>query len=218
MEITTRFQDIIRQSDRPIVLEFGMCDGYHSNLLLSILDNYGRPFIYNGCEPVKELYDNINLIHKNIGVANKHNIAIGNHDGEVEFFKSGGERIENGVVLDRYYGSSSIRKPKLVKEAWKSMTFTTTTAKSYKLDTFIKELNLEGKLIDFIWADIQGAEIDMIKGGVITFDSVKYLYTEYNNSELYEGEIGLNGICELLKGFSIIEDYGGDVILKNNNI
>jgi FkbM family methyltransferase len=219
MEIFEKYRNIINESQKPIVFEFGMCDGYHSNLLLRALSENGKGFIYNGCEPVKELFDGINLIYdRNIGMAQKHNIAIGNKDEVIELYKSGGERIENGVVMDRYYGSSSIRKPKLVTEAWKSMTFNVETAVCLKFDTLVNRLGLQNEVIDFIWADIQGAEVDMINGGVETFKNVKYLYTEYNNSELYEGEIGLQGICSLLPDFQIVYDYGGDVLLKNNNI
>jgi uncharacterized coiled-coil protein SlyX len=76
-----------------------MCDGYHSNLLLDVLSANGRGFIYHGFEPVKELFDGIHLrYNSNIGQATKHNLAIGRVVGQVEFYKSGGERIENGVV------------------------------------------------------------------------------------------------------------------------
>lgn len=218
MDILIKFKEIISESQKPIVFEFGMCDGYHSNKLLEILSINAKPFRYFGCEPVKELFDGIVLkYNSNIGQAVKYNLAIGNKEGQVEFYKSGGERVENGVVQDRYYGSSSIRKPKLVTEAWKSMTFDTITAQSITFDSFYSSLGIQEN-IDFVWADIQGAEIDMIKGGTNALSKTKYLYTEYNNSELYEGEIGLPEICELLPNFEIVYDFGGDVLLKNKNI
>jgi hypothetical protein len=218
MDILQKFNEIISQSERPIVLEFGMCDGYHSNVLLNFLSNSRKSFIYHGCEPVKELYDGIILNYSPLGYAKKHNLAIGIEDLIVDFYKSGGERIENGVVLDRYYGSSSIRKPKLVTDAWKSMTFEKSSVTSMRFDSFKKMIGLENEIIDFIWADIQGAEIDLIKGGTKSFEKVKYLYTEYNNSELYEGEIGLTEICNLLPNYEIVYDFGGDVLLKNKNL
>jgi FkbM family methyltransferase len=219
MDILNKFREIISQSQKPIVLELGMCDGYHSNILLKTLSENGRGFIYHGFEPVRELFNNISLSYNNnIGIAQKHNMAIGNFDGQLDLYKSGGERIENGVVMDRYYGSSSIRKPKLVTEAWKSMTFNQEIAECTKLDTIIPRFGLQNQIIDFVWADIQGAEIDMINGGAETLKNVRYLYTEYNNSELYEGEIGLQEICSLLPQFDIIHDFGGDVLLKNKNI
>jgi len=216
MDILQKFREIISQSEKPIVFEFGMCDGYHSNILLNILSENGKPFIYHGCEPVKQLHDGIILNYRN-GKAQKHNFALGSEDKIVDFYKSGGERIENGVVMDRYYGSSSIRKPKLVTEAWKSMTFEKESVTSITFDNFKSIVGLKDEVIDFIWADIQGAEVDMIQGGSESFKKVRYLYTEYNNSELYEGEIGLDGICNMLPDFEVIYDFKGDVLLKNKN-
>jgi hypothetical protein len=71
------------------------------------------------------------------------------------------------------------------------------------------------RIIDFIWADIQGAEINLIKGGKNTFKNVKYFYTEYSNGNLYKGDKGLKGILKLLPNFEIECDYQGDVLLKN---
>jgi FkbM family methyltransferase len=217
MDILVKFKEIISQSAKPIVFEFGMCDGYHSNLLLDILSNNSQNFIYHGCEPVKELYDSIVLNYKK-GYAAKHNLAIGSNDMIVDFYKSGGERIENGAVMDRYYGSSSIRKPKLVTDAWKSMTFEKTSVTSVTFDNLKEIVGLKDEIIDFIWADIQGAEVDMITGGLKALEKTRYLYTEYNNSELYEGEIGLEGICSMLPDFEIVHDFKGDVLLRNKNL
>jgi hypothetical protein len=98
------------------------------------------------------------------------------------------------------------------------MTFEKSSVTSMRFDSFKKMIGLENEIIDFIWADIQGAEIDLIKGGTKSFEKVKYLYTEYNNSELYEGEIGLTEICNLLPNYEIVYDFGGDVLLKNKNL
>jgi hypothetical protein len=43
-------------------------------------------------------------------------------------------KYENGLITDSYYGSSSVRKPKLVLEAWKDMQFTETICKSTTFD------------------------------------------------------------------------------------
>ncbi|MEN9248224.1 MAG: hypothetical protein Q6L50_08560 [Gloeomargarita sp. GMQP_bins_120] len=37
---------------------------------------------------------------------------------------------------------------------------------------------------DFIWADVQGAEVDLIQGGLQALANTRYFYTEYANTEL----------------------------------
>jgi FkbM family methyltransferase len=154
----------------------------------------------------------------NTGLISIYPQAIGATDGAVTFYKSYGQRWENSKVVDNYYGSSSIRKPKLVIDSFPGMEFKEDIAQIKTLDTHIQQQKLEGYPIDFIWADIQGAEIDLIKGGVRTFRNVRYFYTEYENSESYEGQINLTGILEMLPYFEIVEDYNGDVLLKNKTM
>lgn len=219
MEILERLKIILGESESPILFECGCCDGYHSNVMLEILSKTGKPFIYHGFEPVKELYDGILLKYdKSLGDVKLFNKAISDSIGIVDFFKSGGYKMENGKAVDHYYGSSSIRKPKIVTEVWKDMTFEKRSVETTTLDAHINHYGLNGKVIDFIWADIQGAEIDLINGGKETFNNVRYFYTEYGGSGYYEGEIGKDEICKMLPNFEVIQDYGGDILLKNKNL
>jgi FkbM family methyltransferase len=219
MEILDRFKEIISVQDNPFLIEFGACDGYHSNLMIDILNSVRPNFTYHIFEPVPEL---VTLIDARIGrfLNSNPNIkvfneAVGSQTGTFTFYQSGGSRTENGVIVENYYGSSSIRKPKLVTEAWKEMTFTETICNSITFDDYVKREGVSDKVIDFIWADIQGAEVDLILGGQEAFKNVRYFYTEYCDSELYEGEINLNKILELMPNFEVVEDYLGDVLLKN---
>jgi FkbM family methyltransferase len=208
-DIFERLSDIISTSPKIVVLEMGMCDGFHTNLMLNIIKQTGKPFVYHGFEPNADLMRAIEshtALHK--GTFNVFDCAVGNFDGVMPFYKSD----------NKYYGSSSIRKPKLVFEAWKDMSFTEHTIKVVKMDTHLKRFGLENEIIDFIWADVQGAEVDLIAGGENSWKNVRYFYTEYCDSELYEGEIGLKQICAMLPDFEIVEDYGGDVLLKNKNL
>lgn len=223
MDILERFKQIISESQSPFIIELGACDGYHSRIMLDLLEKTGKEFHYHLFEPNKDLLGPIksrinHYIEKYPNNVKLIECAIGENSGTLVFYKSGGYKKENGKIVDHYYGSSSIRKPKLVLEGWKDMTFNEELCNVLSLDDHIKTNSLENKTIDFIWADIQGAEVDLIKGGKEAFKNVKYLYTEYANAEYYEGEIGLNEICSMLPDFDMIEDYGGDVLLKNRNL
>lgn len=219
-DIFNYIEEIIDSKDELLFFEFGMCDAYHSYKIMDLIESKNKKFNYHGFEPVDFLYDQVKdykrkyqngefvIVHK----------AIGDKDGTVDFYQSGGQKIIDGVNTENYYGSSSINEPKNVFIYWPDMTFEKKQIESIKFDTYIKENNLKNKIIDFVWADIQGAEINLIKGGKKTFKNVRYFYTEYSNGNLYKGDKGLDGILKALPDFEIECDYKGDVLLKNKNL
>lgn len=144
-------------------------------------------------------------------------IAIGNVDGEIEFYQSGGNPGGEYVKFGDWDKSSSIKKPKnhLLQHQWCNFD-KTTKVQCKKLDTWVSENSIE--FIDFIWADVQGAEEDLILGGINTLkNKTAYLYTEYNNNEMYEKQINLDKIVSLLEVFSVVKVFENDVLLKNRN-
>jgi FkbM family methyltransferase len=221
MTIFEHFKNAIAQNDKPVVYEFGACDGYHTNELLNILRATGKPFVYHAFEPVESLIPTIESACKNhIGLFSLHQCAVGakNESGK-KLYKSNGQ----------YYGSSSIRKPKKVFDFWKDMTFEEHTCEVTTFDTHITAVGLSDIVIDFVWSDIQGAEIDLIKGGSEAFKNVRYFFTEFNNHELYEGQLyNQEELLKLLPDFEIVEEYYeiaadgtknlNDVLLKNKNL
>ena len=74
-------------------------------------------------------------------------------------------------------------------------------------------------MIDFIWADVQGAEDFLIEGGKNTFkNKVRFFYTEYSKKLLYENSLNKEEILNLLgDSWEIIQDFNTDVLLKNKN-
>lgn len=82
-----------------------------------------------------------------------------------------------------------------------------------RLDSFCKEHELG--VIDFILADIQGAEGEMIRGGRETLARTRFLFTEYSDDELYENQATLSEILGLLPDFRVIELWPDDVLLEN---
>ena len=55
----------------------------------------------------------------------------------------------------------------------------------------------------------------MIQGGGELLGRTRYLYTEYSNDELYEGEPDLATLLAMLPGFSVVKRYRFDVLLCN---
>ena len=82
-----------------------------------------------------------------------------------------------------------------------------------RLDTWTAENGLEA--VDFIWADVQGAEGDLIAGARQTLARTRYFYTEYSNEEWYQGQPSLADIIEMLSGFDIVARYSMDALFAN---
>jgi len=86
--------------------------------------------------------------------------------------------------------------------------------KTMPLDGWVKKEKINK--IDFIWADVQGAEKELIEGALKTLnEKTRYFYTEFYNEELYEGQINLKSILKKLPNFRIINIYGDNVLLEN---
>jgi hypothetical protein len=95
-----------------------------------------------------------------------------------------------------------------------------TTVQSTRLDTFCEQSNITE--IDFIWMDVQGAELEVLSGGDRILKNTKYIYTECPIVKMYDGESDCQNILKLLPNFStVFENVKGtkvekDVLLKNN--
>jgi len=84
------------------------------------------------------------------------------------------------------------------------------------LDLFFEKYELS--LVDFIWMDVQGAELDVIRGGAKALKSVRYLYTEYDDGGLYDGGATLSEISRSLPDFTLLKRYAEDALFVNKNL
>jgi FkbM family methyltransferase len=158
---------------------------------------------------------NIEIVKQTINYEKHHLFegVISDIDGSIVFNRS---RTDNPNDLSY---SGSIKRPKEHLDEWPFIKFDQElTVESITLDTFCKNNNIE--FIDFIWADVQGAEGELILGGKEMFkNKVKYFYTEYSNKEYYYGQLNLNKLSEILgSDWEVVIDFGTDVLFKNKNL
>jgi FkbM family methyltransferase len=112
--------------------------------------------------------------------------------------------------------SSSIKRPKNHLQRYPVTFGEAIDVQFVTLDAFHYQEGLD--VIDLIWADIQGAEGDMIRGGLRTLGRTRYLYTEYSDDELYENQPTLSQILDLLPDFRVLELWPEDVLLENRQL
>jgi FkbM family methyltransferase len=169
---------------------------------------------------------NIQIIKK-LGrdkICELHELALSDTNEPREFFLSSGkysgeleDQFTTELLKDNDWScSSSLKKPTghLQLHRWVSFP-KSTTVQCCRLDDFEP---LKNTKIDFIWADVQGAEDLVFSGGSNTLKNTRYVFTEYCNHQLYEGQINLKQIVGLFgPDWKILHIIGEDVLLENIN-
>lgn len=161
-----------------VIYDIGACDGLTS-IIYSRLFPESRIIAF---EPLKanvvELIENLREYRANVDV---YQFAIGNSIGIMDMYVSSGEAP--GICgWDTGNKSSSILHPKehLKEHTW------------CKFDNIekVQVLPIDSissiKPPDYVHMDVQGAELDALKGGKKTLRSMKALWIEVANMELYE--------------------------------
>ncbi|HEX6463611.1 MAG TPA: FkbM family methyltransferase [Vicinamibacterales bacterium] len=139
-----------------------------------------------------------------------HRAAIAEADGRAPFLLS-----ESGWGREWTY-SSSLRRPKSHLQRYPVTFGDSIVVDTIALDSFTSQAGLAA--IDFVWADVQGAEGEMVLGGLETFRRTRYLYTAYSDDESYEGQPTLRELLALLPDFRVVELWPEEVLFENRAI
>jgi 2-O-methyltransferase len=200
-------------NDNAVILEIGCNDGSET---LEFLRCFGPGAKLYAFEPepraIKRFKDKVNDPRCQL-----FEVALSDTRGTTEFYSSNGtpdsSRFEN-FRPDGWDLSGSLKKPKkhLERHPWcrfdQKITVHTRT-----LDDWAQEYGIG--TVDFMWVDVQGAENLLFRGATETLQRTRFLYTEYSNRELYEGQLNLEGILTALPNFEVVRRYEGDVLLRN---
>ena len=200
-------------TNAPVILEIGCNDGSHTRQFLDVFPQARIYCFEPDARALRRFAQHVQSANVTLVP-----VAIGAVDGTARFFASGGApspewaaRLPDGWDL-----SGSIRPPRkhLQRAPW--CTFDSGSAVPMRsLDSWAREAGIDR--VDFIWADVQGAEGDVVMGGQDTLARTRYFYTEYSNEELYEGQVDLKGLLRSLPQFKVVHRYHGDVLLANRS-
>lgn len=140
--------------------------------------------------------------------------ALGDTDGELAFHQSSGICPQNGKEMT---GAGSICKPHNVRQQHPWITFDKQVAvKCVTLDSFCRD-NKVGA-IDFIWADLQGAEYRMLQGAARMLRTTRAVLLEYSEHELYAGQRSLDDCLVLLRqsgDWELVQQFRCDAFFAN---
>jgi FkbM family methyltransferase len=143
--------------------------------------------------------------------------AVSDRDGFATFHLSSAalDEAPSWVRDAEYSGSSSLKPPGAVADVHPWLRFDrAVTVATLSLDSFVRERSI--RWIDFVWADVQGAEDLMLAGGTTALSRTELLYTECAESGEYEGELGVEEIVDRLPGsWEVVRRFPFDVLLRN---
>ena len=160
-------------------------------------------------EPLSSNFSVLEEKIKNIsGDIVAHQVALGNDNRRVTM-----------NISDNEAQSSSILTPKVHLTAHPEVSFVgTEEVQMNKLDDY------DCKNCNMIVVDVQGYELEVLKGGSETLKNIEYIYCEVNRDEVYEGNARVEEIDEFLStyGFERVEtqwyytEVWGDALYVKN--
>lgn len=204
--------------DNPIILEVGAADGSSTQ---DFLDTFPDCRVY-AFEPDERMLK----IHRATVKSERvtlYKMALGNEDGKAAFYFS--DFVETGRAINRPYPGLRLISLKKPTKHWKTMFPHVQFRESCmvdcaKLDTWVNSSDLKAEIIDLIWADVNGGEEELIRGGREVLKKTRYLYTEFNSKEvdLYENQPSLQQILEMLPNFKVVKLFKSDALLENKSL
>ena len=150
-------------------------------------------------EPLNENFDILSEKVKDLNAnIEGYQVALGSKPGEYKMYVSDNEKQ-----------SSSILKPKVHLTHHPHVKFPSVeTVEVHLLDDYnCYDYN-------FINMDVQGYELEVLRGGLETLKQVDYVYCEVNRDEVYEHNAYVQEIDEFLYDYDMIRvetDWAGDI-------
>jgi len=136
-----------------------------------------------------------------------HEVAVSNKCGTAPFV------LSETYHKEEWTYSSSLLKPKNHRHRFPGVKFGQTVfVRTVTMDSACENI----PQVDFIWCDIQGAEGDMVRGAQSVLKRTRYLYTEYSDHEMYEGQPKLADLMTLLGShWKILAQWPDDILFEN---
>lgn len=144
--------------------------------------------------------------------------AISDQEGEIEFYQINPEKTRTTWV-DGNQGASSIYKASgkyPIEQYGQDMI----RVRAITLESFMVQNNIAS--IDVMWMDVQGAELNALKGLGNKIKDLKIVHLEVEFIEIYKGQPLFGSVDSYLKksgfdqlGFTSKTHYSGDVVYVN---
>jgi FkbM family methyltransferase len=191
----------------PLIVEIGCHDGSDTAKFLEAMPGATLHCFEPDLRPYARFWENV----KQSKQVTLYQSALTDSDEPQLFYPSTG-RVNDCPDWD--YSGSLQRPTEHLKHSPEVKFRDPIQVRCYRLDTWLREEGM--RVIDFIWADVQGGQRGLIGGGQCALALTRYLYIECHYRSLYEGEPSQGQLIELLPGFVPLANYGRDNVLFHN--
>jgi FkbM family methyltransferase len=129
------------------------------------------------------------------------NLALGNFNGKKEMYIS--YDSTDPLLPIPGSASSSLLTPKKHLTEHPTVKFPTKESVDVRrLDEIFKENKIDPKNFNMMNIDVQGYELEVLKGSVDTLDNIEFIMAEVNNDELYENCTLIDELDSFLSTFN----------------
>lgn len=198
----------------PKILDAGSYLGKESILMSQI---WPDSTVYS-FEPVPDIYSRLVFNTRKYKNIKTYNLALSNYTGTSEMILSQFPHSNTAALTSM---SSSLRNPKKHLEYSKVKFNKKVIVPVTTLDNWAKENKVDH--IDFLWLDLQGSELDVLKASPEILKKVRAIFIEVDFVEVYEGQplyeevrvwIELQGFEMIAKNFEkpLCPEWFGDCL------
>ena len=196
--------------DDAIVVECGANTGTSTKFMLKHLNSDAKVFAF---EPDPRC---IEIFKKNISDDRcvLYEKAVGDFDGTINLKLSNGCPDSRGKGYNHIDASTikGVEKHQHIKHPWIDYT-QSVDVPIITLDSWFK--SIEGDHVDFMWIDVEGANEELIKGGMSVLSKTDWIYMEcFENDPHYDGELSISEILELLPNYTLVKQYSCDSLFR----
>lgn len=199
-----------------LILEIGAADGTDTLDMFTLAKSFGHTPSIHAFEPDPR---NSVLYRKRLWMVRTdfNTCAVSDHDGTQPMWFSDGKHPNHS---DGWSFSNTLKQPTGHYKRYPWVTFNdpkSTLVDTITLDTYYKKW-LAQHVVDMIWADVNGAEREMIAGARGTLQRTRYLLTEFaRGQQLFEGQVTMWDLARLLPDWEPEVIFENDILLKNIN-
>jgi len=180
-------QKRIVTADQPVIFDVGASEG---SVTLKYLELYPSAIIH-AFEPQPESFQQLNNRFSNSGNIYCHNMALAEKSELKKFYKTNEEASSS--LLPSVQSGSFVDRHTIIAETYE--------VRSATLDDYCLDKGIE--YIDILKMDVQGAELQVLKGGekLLKENRINLIYAEVWFTEAYAGQPFYEDIALFLRNF-----------------